>query len=314
MDWGNIIILVIAGIAGLIAGWVIGIIFKAALFFAGKGVQRLVSIVALVIGVGAAVWYLPEYIEPHASPIIAEMLPPPSATGSAPVFAEKKPVDNAAVAAAIEVALQDLQDPFFEAVLEREPSRAEAVKGRMIGAYNRGGQGALLSELQKAAQDAIKTSFPYYMARGQEQDLLTAVGFIKQVIEVMSVNDPQTCHLWLYGSVAGQSFDFDKYIMAIGQDRHIQLQSHLAAVVRDASEILPQYDEQLAEQRLAEISDRLLEQMGVEKVGLITSGQMPEGEADAQLACDATAGFFQQILEDDLAVDLLRHRYLTSGG
>ncbi|MCI5046742.1 MAG: hypothetical protein MRY59_04500 [Aquisalinus sp.] len=314
MDWGNIFIYVLCAGIGLVAGWIVGLVLKAALFFAGEGVRRVISVVILLAGIGAAIWFLPDYIRPHAEPIIADLLKEKQAPVSIERNVEKKPVDTEAVAKAIELALQDLQDPFFLAVLAREPNRAETVKDRMVSAYGRGGQPALVSELQQAAQDTINSSFPYYMARGQETDLLNAVRNIKLVIEVMSTNDPETCHLWLYGSVTGKNFDFDKYIIAIGEDRHKDLQQNLAAVVRDASDILPEYDEMLAEQRLGEISDQLIDRMGVEKVGLITSGQEPEGPEDARLACDATGEFFRYILEDDLAIDILRHRYLTSSG
>ncbi|MCI5043311.1 MAG: hypothetical protein MRY72_01330 [Aquisalinus sp.] len=314
MDWGNVIIYVLCGTIGLIVGWCAGMLLKAILFFAGEGLRRIVSMLTLIAGVAAAVWFLPEHVRPHADSVIADYIQADQPTVSLERTVEKKPVDTEAVARAIELALQDLQDPFFEAVLAREHNRAETVKDRMVSAYRRGGQEALVSELQQAAQDTIKTSFPYYMARGEEDDLLTAVRSIKKVIEVMAANDPETCHLWLYGSLTGKSFDFDKYIIAIGEDRHKTLQAHLASVVRDASDILPEYDEMLAEQRLGEISDQLIGRMGVEKVGLITSGQEPLGVDDAKLACEATADFFQYILEDDLAVDLLRHRYLSSAG
>ncbi len=312
MDWGSILLSGICGVIGAVTGLLVAKLLGPLFSLAGESFKGVVSALLVMIGLATGIAMLPPYVGPYAEPLIAKIIPEKNTDDDQIQIVEKDVISESVVAAAIDDALVDLQDPFFEAVLQKEPSRAESVKGRLVSAYKRGGQAELVEELLQADQEIIRTAFPYYMARGREEDLLAAVNQISTTIRLLSEQDPGTCHLWLYGSIIGQNFDFDKYIQAVGEEGHLALQARLAAVVQGALDFPPDYDEAYAEQVLADIGDRLMDQLGVEKIGLLTSGQRPEDDADAKLACDASAEFYDLILSDEKAVDVLRHRYITS--
>ena len=324
MDWGQIIVMVLAGTAGAIAGAMIGLLLGPVFGLLGDRFRGFAKFLAFVLGAVAGVLHLSAFIEPHAAPLIARYAPsmqgegPAARAGERPQEAkiittlDEEPVRDAAISAAIDEAMIDLGDPFFEAVLEREPGRSEGLNSRLTAAYKRGGQDELVRELIRADQDIIQLAFPFYMARAQEEDLLVAVSAFREVIMALSVKDPETCHLWLYGASVGRPFDYGRYLAAIGEEKHLYLQSRLADVVRNAEEFLPDYDAEYADFALQQIKSELTATLGAEKVGLVLSGQEPENLADSKLACDASAQFYDAILRDDKAIDILRHRYLTS--
>jgi hypothetical protein len=319
MDWGSVIITSLGVLAGAIAGWVGGAVLGPVFGMLGDRFRGFMKLLVIVLGGVAGAMHLTPYIAPHAEPLVAKYIEP-----HLPETAEEEPdtriittldeesIPDEAVTSAIEKAMADLQDPFFEAVLAREPGRAQSLNSRLASAFKRGGNDALISELLQADQEIIRSAFPHYMARAKEEDLLVAVEAFSDVIRTLGAADPETCHLWLYGSMIGQAFDYDKYIAAIGEEKHLFLQQRLADVVTGAEDILPEYDDDYADQALHAIRAQLTVELGPEKVGLILAGQQPETTDDAKLACDASAKYYDLILQDEKAIDILRHRYLTS--
>ena len=319
MDWGNAIITGLGAGAGLIGGFILSAILGPVFGMLGERFRGFTKLFVPVLAAIAGALHLTPYISPYASPLVAEYISP--YLGQSSATEKSKPitttldveiVPDEAVVVAIEKAMADLQDPFFEAVLKREPNRAKELNIRLMSAYKRGGNEQLLEELLQADQEILRVSFPTYMARAQAAHLIDAVESFSDVIKTLGVKDPETCHLWLYGSMIGQPFDYDRYISAIGEEKHLALQNRLAIVVTGAEDFLPEYDADYADQALQGIKASLTVALGPEKVGLILAGQPPETLADSQLACEASARFYDTILADEKAVDILRHRYLTS--
>lgn len=314
MSWDAIFITAlgcgIGAIAGILLGWLLSPITGRT----GDGARRTIGGVLVIAGAVAGYALLPGRLTPLVQPLLdglgGEQVAAAPAVDTAPDVREEIPQSQ--IDAAIESAMTGLNDPFLEAVLEREPNRAEQLRTRLASAYRRGGEDALLTALMAADQDILQVSLPFYMARAQSDDLLAAVRQIRIVIETLAENDPMTCHSWLYGAMSGEPFDFSAYLAAVGQDRHLELQTRLAAVVRGADDILPEYDEFLAMAVLDEVRQMLNNRLGDEKVGLITAAQLPENEQDARLACEASAAYYDFILAEDEAVAVFRHRY--SGG
>ena len=170
-----------------------------------------------------------------------------------------------------------------------------------------------MSELIQADQEIIKTAFPYYLARAQEDDLIAAAEGISGIIKILGAEDAETCHLWLYGGLVGRSFDYDRYIAAVGEEEHFALQQKLANAVLGADDFLPEYDEEAAFRSLTEISQTLTEELGPEKIGLVTAGQEPGTPEDTRIACDASARFYDLILAQENAADVLRYRFVSGG-
>ena len=316
MDWGSIIVSGAGGLIGALAGVLAGLILGPVLSVMGDSIKGAFKALFVLGGIIAGIVFLPGYLQPHLEPVIARYVDPSVVPDEEALIViqedAEEVIPDEVIAEAIENALADLGDPFFEAVLAREPSRAKSVKTRLVAAFKQGGRERLVSELQQADQEIIKTAFPYYMARAQEDDLISAVTDISKMIRRLGVSDPETCHLWLYGGMIGKSFDYDRYIAAVGEEGHLALQRKLATAVTGADEILPEYDEDNAFRILSDIQDTLTQELGPEKIGLITAGQMPVDDEDARIACDASARFYDLVLAEDTAADILRYRYTVS--
>lgn len=311
MSWDEILIIALACSAGMIAGVVLGWLVSPLAGALGDKGKKSVGGLLVIAGAVAGYAFLPSFISPFVQPRLDRYASeaPAGTAGTAIVTPE---IPEEVVTAAIDNALTGLNDPFFDAVLEREPNRSSQIRTRLASAYRRGGEDALLAALMEADQEILQVAFPYYMARAQADDLIAAVEQIRVVIGTLSVNDPMTCHTWLYGGMMGEPFDFNRYIAAIGPSTHMEMQSRLGAVVRGASDILPDYDETHAMIVLDEVRVVLNDRLGDEKVGLIMATQQPGNENDARLACEASGDYYDLILQDSKAVDVLRHRY--SGG
>ena len=313
MSWGAIFITALGCGIGAIAGIVLGWLLSPVTGKAGDRPRRSVGVILLIAGAVGGFFLLPQRLAPLVQPYLDQLGSgrPAEITTTGPEEVREE-IPQSQVDMAIDQALAGLNDPFLGAVLEREPGRNEQVRTRLASAYRRGGDEALLAALMTADQEVLQTSFPYYMARARADDLLAAVRQIRVVIDRLAANDPMTCHTWLYGAMSGEPFDFDRYMAAVGADAHLELQTRLAAVVRNADEILPDYDEYQAMVVLEEVRQMLNTRLGDEKVGLVTAAQQPENEEDARLACEASAAYYDFILAEDQAVDIFRHRY--SGG
>ncbi|GGC99093.1 hypothetical protein [Aquisalinus flavus] len=311
MSWDEILIIALACSAGMIAGVVLGWLVSPLAGALGAKAKKSVGGIMVIAGAVAGYAFLPPVISPFVEPRLEQFAGEASAATAAPASVQPE-IAEEVVAAAIDEALAGLNDPFFDAVLEREPNRSSQIRTRLASAYRRGGEEALMAALMAADREILQVSFPYYMARAQEGDLIAAVQQIRVVIAMLSENDPMTCHTWLYGGMLGARFDFDRYIAAIGPSTHLEMQTRLGAVVRGASEILPDYDETHAVIVLDEVRVVLNDQLGDEKVGLIMATQQPGNDNDARLACEASGDYYDLILQDTKAVDVLRHRY--SGG
>ncbi|NHK26951.1 hypothetical protein FF098_003385 [Parvularcula flava] len=308
MSWDEILIIALACSAGMIAGLVLGWLVSP---LAGAKAKKSVGGIMVIAGAIAGYAFLPSVISPFVQPRLDQYAG--EAAGETAAAAIVTPeIPEEVVSDAVEDAMTGLNDPFFDAVLEREPNRSAQIRTRLAAAYRRGGEDALLASLMEADQEILQSAFPYYMARAQASDLISAVEQIRVVIATLSDNDPMTCHTWLYGGMLGEPFDFNRYLAAIGPATHMEMQTRLGAVVRGASDILPDYDETHAMIVLDEVRVVLNNQLGDEKVGLIMATQQPGNENDARLACDASGDYYDLILQDTKAVDVLRHRY--SGG
>ena len=310
MDWDSIFVTALACSAGAIAGILLGWLLAPVFGLIGEGARRLGGIVVIFTCIVAGYLFLPTVLAPYVEPRLDAYREGAAETPIAALDEPATPViSDEDVDRAIESAMAGLDDPFLTAVLEREQGRAEQLRSRLGAAYRRGGEEALVAALVDADQDIMQVSFPYYMARAQADDLLNAVRQIRTVIANLADRDPMTCHSWLYGSMTGDAFDFEAYMAAIGRDQHQELQSRMAAVVRGASDILPEYDEIHAASVLDEVRQRMNARLGDEKVGLIIAAQKPESTADARLACEASGAYYDYILADAKAVDVFRHRY-----
>lgn len=312
MNWDSIFIIALGSSAGAIAGIVIGWLVSPLFGRKGSASRKAAAGILVIAGAICGYAFLPVQLEPLVQPKLDQF-----AGRSVPAQIEKEPIVTPEIPAdvvedAINRAMGGLNDPFLEAVLQREPGRAEQVRTRLASAYRRGGEDALLAALLETDQEILQVSFPYYMARATAADLLAAVEQIRVVITTLGRNDPMTCHAWLYGSLSGEPFDFDAYKAAVGADQHLELQTRLAAVVLGADNILPDYDEAYAMTVLDDVRMTLNGKLGDEKVGLIMAAQLPENTEDARLACEASGDYYDLILADPKAVDVFRHRY--SGG
>jgi len=311
MSWDEILIIALACSAGMIAGVVLGWLVSPLAGALGDKAKKSVGGLLVIAGAVAGYAFLPSVISPFVQPRLDQYAGNTVQPEEAKAIV-KPEIPEEVVAGAIDDAMAGLNDPFFDAVLEREPGRSDQIRTRLASAYRRGGDDALLSALMEADQEILQVAFPYYMARAKDDDLLSAVEQIRVVIAALGQNDPMTCHAWLYGSMLGEPFDYNRYIAAIGPTTHLEMQTRLGAVVRGASDILPEYDETHAMIVLDEVRMALNNQLGDEKVGLIMATQQPGNENDARLACEASGDYYDLILQDAKAVDVFRHRY--SGG
>ena len=312
MSWDTILIIALACSAGMIAGVVLGWLVSPLAGALGAKGKNSIGGLLVIAGAVAGYAFLPSVISPFVQPRLDRFAGEAAAAPEGGSSVVQPEIPEEVVTAAIDEALAGLNDPFFDAVLEREPNRSSQIRTRLASAYRRGGDDALLMALMDADREILQVAFPYYMARAQDDDLLAAVRQIRVVIGTLSQNDPMTCHAWLYGSMMGQTFDYNRYIAAIGPATHLEMQTRLGAVVRGASDILPEYDETHAMIVLDEVRMVLNDRLGDEKVGLIMATQQPGNENDARLACEASGDYYDLILQDPKAVDVLRHRY--SGG
>ncbi len=314
MELSTYILIGVCAFAGVLLGLVIAFLFRVIFSFLSTAMSGLISWVIIILMAGLGGYFLPPHATPFIGPIIAELTT--ETTGPAEptvVQARNEGPSPIVIEAAVDAAIAELNDPFFNAVLEKEPSRAEAVRSRLSAAYVRGGDEALSGELQRVDRDLLSNSIPYYLARAQDQDLIDAVHGAISIITVLSENDPEVCHTWLYGSMTGQKLDRTRYVAALGEENHKEVQSQLAALVKAAFSYPPEYDVEYADQTLLAFSEQMMDFMGVENIGLITSGQRPATNDEAKLACDASADLFNLMLEDGKSVDLLRHHFLNSG-
>ena len=126
MDWGSIIISGLAGALGAFAGVVAGFVLTPILSLFGDSLKGLLRSLMVLGGILAGLVFLPTYLSPHAEPYIAEWLQESGETDLIPIEVVEQPVEvpDAVISEAIEKEIADLGDPFFEAVLAREPSRA----------------------------------------------------------------------------------------------------------------------------------------------------------------------------------------------
>lgn len=308
MDSQTLIVSGLCALAGGAAGWLTGAILGAVI----SSARKPLTLLGAMVGIAAGVAILPPFAGPLLEPVFGHDAG--SAPGSVTVVPPKtkSAYSKAQIEEAVDQALRNLGDPFLQAVLEREPDKAESLRARLYTAYENGGQSKMVEELQAADQRILASAFPHYMVRATDEALIETIQEMRGILVALSDTDSETCYKWLFGQSIGQDFEFDRYIAAIGEDRHQQFQNQLAEVVRSAGRIVPAYDSEVADLALFDIGQQMIVELGDEKVGLITSGQVPEGEDDYRLACRAAIRFYDLILEKPNSADLLRHRFLTS--
>ncbi|MGV6800660.1 MAG: hypothetical protein ACWA5L_01915 [bacterium] len=310
MDWVSITLSAISAASGALIGFFVGQLLGAIIRPAKSMIVTLLTMGGIVAGVAV----LPPFISPYVTPYLSQYIAPttPATLDESAKDPNQPTYSNAQLEEIIDQALDDLGDPFLVAVLTKEPSRAAALKARLSTAYRQGGKDRLVEVLNVADQQILASSFPYYMARATDQHLTDVVEQMVAILKQLERQDPETCHLWLFGASIGKNFDFNRFITAIGQEQHQQFQLLLADVVREAGDVVPDYDSIAAEDGLFAVGQELYQLMGDEKIGLVTSGQVPADETDNLIACKAAIDYFNLILARDDAADLLRHRFLTS--
>ncbi len=324
VDWTQIILATISGALGGVAGAVLGGLLSPLLSFGQNSMRRFFGVIIPLLGIAGGVRYLEPFITPYLEEPISAMLSQEGKLANNEEAAHEAPYAPASdtpirppqveIDAAVDKALKGFDDPVLLALIEREPDRREGIRQRFEGAYIRGRENGLHEEIDRIRIEIGTVSIPFYLARAQDKDLISAGKAMRDTIIILNEADPVTCHLWVYGSMIGQNFEYERYLAAIGETRHRALQETLAEAVRGSYEFVPDYDEALAVQRLAEIGQDIYKLLGDEKIGLIISAQEPEGIEDSRLACDATAEFYSAVLASEDAASVLRRMFMTGPG
>ena len=316
MDITQIILAVISGTIGGGLGGLVGSFFSSFLSFGSLSMRRFWAVIFPILGIAVGLNYLMPIIGPKIEEpisVLVEKTDPPSTSenepsGRAASSLPQRPPE-ADIRAHVDEAMRAFNDPIIRAIIAREPDRQEGWRQRFEGAYIRGRDEALKEEADRIRIEIGTVSVPFYLARAQDEDLIGATVAMRDAILAINEVDPVVCHLWVYGAITGQSFDYDRYLVAIGEEQNEQLQTALAKAVRDAYDFLPEYDEALAVQSLAEMGQIIYQRLGDEKIGLIISAQIPESEEDSRLACDATAELYSLVLASDARATILRHMF-----
>ena len=312
MNTVNLALMATAALGGAVGGMTLGMIASAIVARGNAGFGKTLTFLGFAGGIAAGIAILPPFLDPHLRPMFEQIIGAPKAQEPVGLSSvEQLPdLDPLEVSAKVDAMIADLNDPFFMAVLSKEPSRAKNFETQLGLAYRRGGDEALRAEATKLVLDVQTQAMPFYMARAQAPDLVVAMSTVRDTIKFLSENDPVVCHRWLYGHQSGNLVDYARYRAVLGDERHLKLQQSLANAVTGASEILPEYDEKIASDILIQAQQMALSELGDDKIGIISGAQIPEGAAEAKQACDTTAAIYEMILSDENAATAWRHFFI----
>ncbi len=291
--WGDIgaaaIYGAIGGGVGALIGTMLGSLFKKTNF--SQLATTVLTVAFVVIGIN--------FSEPLLKPHIGKYLPSSAATDFDSQF---------------ETIIEGFEKyPLASAILERDPTVREQLRHELLEIVENAASPAIAKQLAfSAAYNLTLTKFTYYVARATDEDLMLFVKFNVNLLDDLAERDPRFCFDYLYNPNALVNVPEDYVETKIGPERFSQQQIEGAALVRNAYDDIPEYDIVAAQAIVDQAATILQEELGPEKLGLLTGALQPESDEDAKLACDATAGMYRFLLSQDAPELGTRHIFAAA--
>lgn len=293
--WDNVISGAIYGGIGGGAGALLGSLL--AIPFRG-GAARMIAIALTVIGAVSGQYLAKPLLEPY----IGKYLP------------ASKPASLDSLESQLRAAFAEANDPLMNAIIKREPKLIEQLSAELGEITNGANSPATARAMAFAtASNKVVGRLIYYMKRATDDDLESFGSVMVESLGILSERDARFCYNYLYNPGALTGFEVKDYREKFGGDQFNRQQSIAATLVENAFDEPPAYDAEIGAAGVQRAAAVLQEMLGAGGMPMISGGRPPKDDAEAKLACDASAAMYQSIVAEEHAATVLRHLFTLSG-
>jgi len=171
------------------------------------------------------------------------------------------------------------------------------------------------------ANDVLQFAVTYGAAAAQayvpyaaDQAILDLTEVLAITIERLIARDPRACYGWLYGGYGFETFAFSAFYRAVGETLIDYQLAQYDALVKNAGEGIPSYDENAARVAISRANFAMMQAAGVSNTGFITGERAPNGPDEYEAACQARSTLLRSLLLEENSADAIRHLYRLNTG
>ncbi len=287
-----------AALYGAIGGGLGGLLGASiAAMFRNTSFAQWASIIFSVVGVVAGANLAKPLLEPH----IGKYLPQSG--------------EDKAVEEQLALIFAEFDDfPLMVAILERDPTLREEIKTKLITISEEATSPAIARQMGfSVGYNLIAGRVTHFLARAQDDDLIRFMNSAVEMLTELNERNPRFCYDYLYNPSALVSMSKDELRMNIGAEMFDRQQAEGAELVRNSFEEIPAYDIAAADVALQQAASEFQTLLG-DKIGLVSGLSFPADDAEASLACSATAALYSSILAQEDPILAGRHIFVRAGG
>lgn len=292
--WENVIAGATYGAIGGAAGALLGALLASFI----KGGGRMIAVALTVIGAVAG----PNFARPLLEPHIGKYLPAPKAAAADDLESQLK------------AEFAKLNDPMMNAIIKREPKLIEQLSGELEDVVRTASSPISARTMAfAAASNKVSGRLIHYLKRGRDEDLVAFGVEMVRGLDVLSGRDARFCFNSLYNPGALSNLQIQDFREKYGAEQYDRQQAVAGRLIERAFDSPPAYDAEIGAAGVQRAAAVLQEMLGEEGLPMITGGRQPKDDAEAKLACDASAAMYRSILQEEQAAIVLRHVFTISG-
>lgn len=266
--------------------------------FKASGQARLIKI---ALPTALAVLGL-NFAKPLLEPYIGKYLPAPKSASGSDLESQ------------LRAGFAEANDPMMNAIIAREPQLIGQLSIELeevvLGANSPQNARAMAFA---AASNKVVGRLTHYMKRATDDDLVSFGKIMVESLGILSERDARFCYNYLYNPGALTGFQVQDFREKFGGDQFNRQQAVAGKLVENADDEPPAYDAEVGGAGVQRAAAVLQEMLGPDGMPMISGGRLPKDDAEAKLACDASAAMYQSMVAEEDAATVLRHLFTLSG-
>ncbi len=210
----------------------------------------------------------------------------------------------------IEQAVDDmLSQSIWEAVTEGDPAKKDALRKRLLDAYDRGGENAFLAEVRKVGEEYGQSAVFAKVPGARDNDIIRFFEVSVAVSRKLEFEDPVLCYKWSFGPQYNESYDPRILVQTVGWDLDRQMSEAIVSLIRNASATPVVYDRAGARQSIQSAAVAVFSNMDQGPLQVIAGARPASSLDEMKATCKASADFYDFLLGTYNAADALRELF-----
>ncbi len=187
--------------------------------------------------------------------------------------------------------------PVMARVFRDFPDAEKELRKRAADAYRRGGEQALMDDLERASQEIGVFARRYYLPRAQDIDLLRFTTETVRVLKELGKKDPILCALWISPAAGGEYVFLSDLAKVIGEVPIAEYEKAATDMIARANVAVPDYDKSRAQAIITAVGTDIIIRSGYNTLEML-SGRVPIKTADdSRKVCAAAAQMYERITQ-----------------